>query len=185
MISTRKSIGTGVTFSNGIFSQQAASANLVNDDIQPDLITFLSTVQKYNVLFLPLMSQPSLGLLGEGWSGSGKISQSRFSAEASLAFKRFHGSGDSDRYFLPLVSEVLILSQPPIQNHPNIVSLTGVCWEIDSGTQEAVPVLVFEKATWDMKQFMNAGESVDLTIDDRLNICANIGDAIMALHAHG
>ena len=83
------------------------------------------------------------------------------------------------------MSEVLILSQPPIRNHPNIVDLEGICWEIKTWTKKAVPVLVFEKASWDLQQFMNVREGMDMSFEDRLKICADIGEAIMSLHAYG
>ena len=94
-------------------------------------------------------------------------------------------SGDSDDGFLPMMSEVLILSQPPIQNHPNIVDLEGICWEVKPMTEKAVPVLIFEKASWDLQQFMNVREGMDMEVEDRLEICADIGGAIVALHAYG
>ena len=84
-----------------------------------------------------------------------------------------------------MMSEVLILSQPPIQNHPNIVDLEGICWEIESRTEKAAPVLVFEKASWDLQQFMNVREGMDMVFEDRLKICADIGGAIVALHEYG
>jgi len=87
--------------------------------------------------------------------------------------------------FLPLMSEVLILSQPAIQNHPNIVNLEGICWEIKPITEKAVPVLVFEKAAWDLQQFFTASEGMKMSTEDRLQICADIGSAIMTLHAYG
>jgi len=52
-------------------------------------------------------------------------------------------------------------------------------------TEKAVPVLVFEKAAWDLKQFMNVPDGMNLSINDRLEICADIGSAIMALHDYG
>ena len=72
-----------------------------------------------------------------------------------------------------------------MQNHPNIVDLKGICWEIKPRTEKAVPVLVFEKASWDLQQFMNVREGMDMVVEDRLKICADIGSAIMALHAYG
>ena len=105
--------------------------------------------------------------------------------EKPLAFKRFHDSENPDEGFLPMMSEVLILSQPPIRNHPNIVDLEGVCWEIKPGTEEAVPVLVFEKAPWDLQHFMKVREGMGLAFEDRLKMCADVGGAIMALHAYG
>jgi len=179
---------TLVSHSDGMFTRYSASTNRSDSDLQLDLIAFLSVVQECNVDFLPIAWQPTLGILGEG--GSRKISQSTFTSDMPLAFKRFHvgghsGSGDSGMDFLPLISEVLILSLPPIQEHPNIVNLEGVCWEIKPWTEKAVPALVFEKASWDLQQFMNVSEGKNMSIDDRLKICADIGSAIMTLHAYG
>jgi len=101
-----------------------------------------------------------------------------------LAFKRFHGNNDSDTDFLPSISEVMVLSQPAIKMHPNIVNLEGICWEIKHWTEKAVPVLVFEKAAWDLQQFMNVSEGRNMSLDDRLNLCADIGSAIRTLHAY-
>ena len=83
------------------------------------------------------------------------------------------------------MSEVLILSQPPIQSHPNIVCLEGITWEIKPWTEKAAPVLIFEKASWDLQQFMNVREGIGMAVEDRLKICADIGSAIAALHAYG
>jgi len=80
------------------------------------------------------------------------------------------------------MSEVFFLSQPAIQNHPNIFNLHGVCWEIKPKTQWAVPVLVYEKAAWDLQQLMNVHEGMEMSIDDRLRLCADIGSAVKALH---
>ena len=172
-----------VSHSDGMFSRYSASASRTNGDVQSDLIAFLSIVQKCDVEYLPMTWQPALGTLGEG--GSGTISQSTYLAGRPLAFKRFHHSEDSDGDFLPLMSEVLILSQPPIQNHPNIVDLENICWEIKPTTEKAVPVLVFRRASWDLRQFMNVREGMDMVFEDRLKICADIGSAVMALHAYG
>ena len=174
-----------VSHSDGTFSRYSASTSRTNRAVQSDLIAFLSIVQKCNVHYLPITWQPALGTLGAG--GSGTISQSTFMTKKPLAFKRFHcrDSENSDGGFLPMMSEVLILSQPPIQNHPNIVDLEGICWEIEPRTEKAVPVLIFEKASWDLRQFMNVREGMDMVVEDRLKICADIGRAIVALHAYG
>ena len=172
-----------VLHSDGMFPRYSASISRTKRDAQSDLIAFLSVVQKCNVDYLPMTWQPALSTLGVG--GSGTISQSTFMPEKPLAFKRFHDSENSDDVFLPMMSEVLILSQPPIQNHPNIVDLEGICWEIEPMTERAVPVLVFEKASWDLQQFMNVREGMDMAFEDRLKICADVGGAIAALHAYG
>ena len=172
-----------VSHSDGMAPRYSASTSHTNRIVQNDLIAFLSIVQKCDVDYLPITWQPALDTLGVG--GSGSISQSTFITEKPLAFKRFHDSEIHDGGFLPMISEVLILSQPPIRNHPNIVDLEGICWEIKPSTEKAVPVLVFEKASWDLKQFMNVREGMDMSFEDRLKMCADVGDAIMALHAHG
>ena len=172
-----------MSHSDGAFPRYSASTSRTNRVVQSDLIAFLSIVQQYNVDYLPITWQPTLSTLGAG--GSGTISQSTFISEKPLAFKRFHDSENPDGVFLSMMSEVLILSQPPIQNHPNIVDLEGICWEIKPSTEKAVPVLVFEKASWDLQQFMKVREGMDMVFEDRLKICADIGGAITALHAYG
>ena len=174
-----------VSHSDGTFPRYSASTSRTNRIVQSDLIAFLSVVQKCDVDYLPITWQPALNTLGVG--GSGTISQSTFITERPLAFKRFHDRDfeNPDGGFLPIMSEVLILSQPPIRNHPNIVDLEGICWEIRPLTKKAVPVLVFEKASCDLQKFMNVREGMEMPFEDRVKICANIGDAIMALHAYG
>jgi len=181
MFSTRNSVL--VSHSDGMFTRYSASINRASGDLQSDLIAFLSIVQRCNIDYLPITWQPALGNLGQG--GSGIISQSTFTTDMPLAFKRFHESGDADQDFLPLISEVLILSQPPIESHPNIVTLKGICWEIKPKTEKAVPVMVLEKAECDLQQFMNVHEGRNMSIDGRLKICADIGNAIIALHTYG
>ena len=110
-----------VSDSDGTISRYSASTSRTNRVVQNDLIAFLSIVQKCKVDYLPITWRPALRTLGAG--GSGMISQSTFMAKKPLAFKRLHDSGNSDGGFLPMMSEVLILGQPPIQNHPNIVDL--------------------------------------------------------------
>ena len=105
--------------------------------------------------------------------------------EKPLAFKRFHDSENPDDGFLQMMSEVLIMSQPPIQNHPNIIDVEDVCWEVKPRTKKAAPVLVLEKASWDLQQFMSVCEGMDIAFEDRLQICADIGGAIVACHAYG
>jgi len=151
--------------------------NLNNDDLPNDRIAFLSVVQKFNVDHLPITWQPTLGDLGNG--GSGTISQSTVSTNMPLAFKRFHYNENSKDDFSPLISEVLILSQPSIRSHLNIVNLEGICWEITSRTEKVVSVLLFERAAWDLQQFMNLSDGMNISIEDRLNICTDIGSAIM------
>jgi len=172
-----------VSHSDGIFTHFSASTKRNDNEVQSDLISLLSLVQSCNVDFLPITWQPALSTLGEG--GSGTISQSTFVTDMPRAFKRFHVPEGSDPDFLPLMSELFILSRPPIQHHPNIIKLEAICWEIKPTTEKAVPVLVFEKASWDLQQFMKVREGMNMSFDDRLKLCADIGGAIAVLHAYG
>ena len=172
-----------VSHSDGTSPRYSASTSRTNRIVQSDLIAFLSIVQECDVDYLPITWQPTLNTLGVGASGT--ISQSTFITEKPLAFKRFNDSENPNGGCLPMMSEVLILSQPTIRNHPNIVDLEGICWEIKPSTEKAVPVLVFKKASWDLKQFMNVREGMDMSFEDRLKICADVGDAVMTLHAYG
>jgi hypothetical protein len=112
--------------------------------------------------------------------GSGTINQSKFVANMPLSFKQFYDGSD----FLPLVPDVLILSQPQMRSHPNIINLKGVSWEIKPRTEKAVTVLIFEKAMWELKQFMNVREGMNLSNEDQLKICVDIGRAFTVLHAY-
>ena len=174
-----------VSHSGGALSCYPASTSRTNRVVQSqsDFITSHSTAQKCNVYCLPITWQPALSTLSVGRSGA--ISQSTFICEKPLAFKRIYDSENPDGGFLPTTPEALIRSQPPIQNHPNIVDLEGICWEIRPRTEKAVTVLVFGKASWDLQQFMNMREGMDMVFENRLKICADVGGAIAALHAYG
>jgi hypothetical protein len=45
--------------------------------------------------------------------------------------------------------------------------------------------IIFEKAEWDLLQFMKADKGMNMSINERLSMCADIGSAIMALHSYG
>jgi len=82
---------------------------------------------------------PELGTVGEG--GCGSVSQSVAATGLNFVFKRFHGAGDSENYYAPLISEVMIVSQLPIRDHPNIIDLEGICWEVRPTTKKRSPCL--------------------------------------------
>jgi hypothetical protein len=171
-----------VTNDLGLMSKITGSVRSINDDpIDCSLITFLAIAQTQDVGFLPITWQPALATLGEG--GGGRIYLSTASPGVSYAFKQMHDSGDSQGNLLSLVSELLILSWPSIKEHPGIVDLEGLCWEYTAG--KAHPVLVFEKAVGDLKNYMEVGEGKNLVFEDRLDICLNIGDALITLHECG
>lgn len=145
-----------------------------------NLILFLAVAQANEVEILPVSWLTGLGSLGEG--ASGKISQSIITADENFAFKRFHRTKDPAERYASLISELLILSQPPISEHPNVIDLRGISWDIERSPDEAVPVLVFEKAPWDLEQYVRSGGGKALSFIDKLSLLADIGRAVVALH---
>jgi hypothetical protein len=110
--------------SNSFFSRDSAFMERPEANTQADLVKYLSVVQKCNIDFLPMRWLPALGALGEG--GTGAVNQSDASLVIAFAFKRLHGYRDLEDFFLPLLTEILVLSQPLIKEHPNVLNLEGV-----------------------------------------------------------
>src|SRR5436305_14689865 len=87
-------------------------------DSHVDFLAFLSIAQKYNVDFISTTWQPGFGLLGEG--GYGSVSQSLVNLQFSFAFKRIRQSSQHNETFKEAITELSILCQPFICDHPNI-----------------------------------------------------------------
>ena len=82
------------------------------------------------------------------------------------------------------MSEMLVLAQPAIVNHPNILKLEGICWEVSPRNHDVSPVLVFERAQYgDLRSFLSGPDSQKLPFQDRVRICNDIGNAISSMHA--
>ena len=171
----------------------------------PDLITFLAVAQKYNVEFVPIVWQEGLGLLGEG--GTANVNQLMLhthlalddsteydslknteSKETSFAFKRTSeyrpegGVAEGPSLYKVLIMEVVILRQQVIRDHPNIVDLEGICWEI-TDTNRIYPVLLFEKANWgDLGSFSSGLRGGYCTFNAKLGYCVDIAKALQAMH---
>lgn len=157
-----------------------------------EVFRFYSMALGFGVYILPLVWNPSLEQLGEG--ATGRISQSPFNKAASFAFKRFSPwriqSGLSKENFRSLqyqsmISEIAALQDLPLYNHPNVVSLYGLSWEI-LNDKEVLPVLVFKKAECgDLENFLSLPEAADLTIENRMAICGEISRALLTMHERG
>ena len=152
-----------------------------------DLITFLSLAQKRKVDFLPITWQSALGHLGRG--GTANVSQSVINIETSFAFKRMdlivheRLADPLKETFEKLISELLVLRNPSLLGHLNIVGLEGICWEVNYGSEEALPVLVLKKAEFgDLGTFLDSERIVKETFNVRIGLCVDIASATMALH---
>ena len=84
--------------------------------------------------------------------------------------------------FQVLISGLLVLGYPSVREHPNIISLLGICWDIlPSGS--VWPVLVFERtALGDLWSFARSGEGKDIPVETRLKLCADVATAVRDLH---
>lgn len=151
---------------------------------QFDLAIFLSVIQKLDIEFLPV-TWNALEAFNRG--GTADIHQSAVDIETTFAFKRasrLFKQGKEAAAYRALISEVLVLGNPVICDHPNVVDIEGICFEVDAG--DVRPVLVFQKAQHgDLQQFLGTTEWIDGSFDMRLSLCVDIGCAILALHQCG
>lgn len=155
-----------------------------------DLIMFLEQVQRYTVDLLPITSNPGLGILGDG--ATSQVAERVLNSQRGLAFKQAFspsevgGSHDEVYILKRLAAELSILAFPPIRNHPNIVRLEGICWELCPGDIGVLPVFVFEKANHgDLHKFMCSHRGAALSSLDRLKLCAQVSDALTLVYAYG
>ena len=104
----------------------------VNEFDDNDFIAILETCQYLEIDFLPITWQPALETLGVG--GQAEIHQSLVTAALSFAFGRIKpgaSTREAERAaYQALKSQLLVLGNPIIRSHPNIISLIGVCWDI-------------------------------------------------------
>jgi serine/threonine protein kinase len=168
---------------SGNFSQSATSAQTNALDSHYDFISFLAVAQRLKIDFLPITWQPALDRVGEGTTA--EICQSLINLRTSFAFKRFKWSLDESSNFRALISEILVLGNPLTRNHPNIIRLEGICWDIPPGDVKVHPVLVFEKTQYgDLEQFVDSATGSEMELQDRLKLCVDTGAAILAMHSN-
>ncbi|KAI8629011.1 kinase-like protein [Xylariaceae sp. FL1651] len=159
-----------------------------------NFITFLGMAQKLQIRFLPNTWQETRPPIGEG--ATSQIHQSLLDPRTGFAFKRV---GDRDKrerpekdIFQHLINEIVILSQAQIRNHPSILELQGICWDIpdpaeslDSTKDKVWPVLVFEKSRYgDLFSFAHSEDAQELDIHGRLALCGQIGRAVARMHSN-
>jgi hypothetical protein len=113
------------------------------------------------------------------------IYQSHINIALELAFKRtsnlFRKKGETIAFQI-LISKIMVLGTRSIRNHPNIVDLEGICWELDDH-ENLSPVLVFQKAQYgDLARYLTSTAGKESSFETRLSICVDIGNAIGALY---
>ena len=144
-------------------------------------IALLGLAQRLHVRFLPITWQAPLGQMGK--SGQAGIKEALANAQISFAFKLFNHP--QQHPYREIAQEMVVLSHPIVQQHKYIITLEGICWDIPEDSQ-VWPVLVFEKCyLGDLHRFARLERFKDLSVEDILNLCADVGLAIRDMHRNG
>ena len=180
---------------SGRDSQSAAPLYSRDQDHLWDFVNFLAVAQKLDIDFLPITWQPALSGVGVG--GTAEIQQSLISLCMSFAFKVFRDArwidaidesqrpGRIKHQFQALIAEISVLGRPSVREHPNVITLFGICWDIlPSG--HVWPVLVFEKTPLgDLWRFAESETAKAIPFQTRLKLCVDIATAVRDLHQCG
>ncbi|KAL8995132.1 MAG: hypothetical protein Q9169_005075 [Polycauliona sp. 2 TL-2023] len=175
-----------VTYSN--YSGVSRSASILEepDPVSYNLLTFLAAAQWREIDFLHITWQPALDIAGKG--ATAEIQQSLVSLAFTFAFKRFlspSAVNETSRHYRAIISELCILGHPTVKQHPNIVKLQGICWDVISEDQ-AWPVLVFPKAKYgNLREFLASDEGARLTPDQCMALIAGCVQAVVFMHTLG
>ena len=156
-------------------------------DSHCDLISFLAVAQTLDVDIYPIVWQPALDDIGLG--GTAEIRQALMNLQISFAFKCTKQSQltwqEDVEMYRRLMSEVSVQAHPPIRDHPNVIMLEGVCWDLlpDGGIW---PVLIFEKTKFgNLAQFLASDEGKAQSFEMRLSLSADIAFALGDVHLCG
>lgn len=162
---------------------QSDAASLA-DGPHLDFIDFLAVAQWRQIEFFPITWQQTLSSIGVG--GTARMKQSLVDLDVSLAFKQLHlekaTAAGRMAALRTSMTEVGVLGHPIIRRHSNVIRLEGICWDFTG--DEVWPVLVFRKADHgNLRDFLRSDAGKSLDFQQRLQICSDIGSAVMAMHA--
>lgn len=108
----------------------------------------------------------------------------------SCVIKQLRSDGDRHLAFqvYSAFTEIKILSQQSFIQNPNIVTLLGWALCLDSlesltSSIPRLPLLILEKAQFDLKSFLNSVEYERSLHSDLCAICLGIGKGLQALHS--
>ena len=157
-----------------------------------DLIAFLTIAQKLGIDVLSIDGRSIGALAGKG--GTSRVTQRQMDVQTSFAFKYFssrqrlefqRGKLSEAEVFQTLINEISVLAHPKVRWHANIVELQGVCWDIPAD-YEVWPILVFEKSQHgDLFNFLHSPIGRDISFTQRLELCIDVGTAIIDMHSLG
>ncbi|KAG8527747.1 uncharacterized protein KY384_007901 [Bacidia gigantensis] len=168
------------------FSNVIAIPGIPTSPQRHNLLSFLATAQALHLEFLPITWQSARQELGIG--ATSMVNEAFADLHTSFAFKRVQEearleSSEEDIYRV-LTNEIMVQSYPPIREHQHISQLQGLCWDIETDGK-VWPVLLFEKShLGDLYNFLKTDLGKELSVDERLKICENIGEAISEMHSY-
>jgi serine/threonine protein kinase len=166
-----------------------------------NLLTCLACAQRCGLDFTGMTWVDAQGELGEG--GQAVVSQTQTNVETVLAYKRRNSSSIGSRFsrgttnqkltlqdiYREIAFEIMALGHPRIRDHPHIVQLHAISWEIQNVASwrhakdnlRVWPVLVFEKADkGDLLKYVSTHSELDLA--RRVQLCREIALALAAAH---
>lgn len=163
-------------------------------DGHPPILSLLAIASRLNCNIFPLIWGSEMVGLGEG--ATGKFSQSPLNAQITIAYKRFSRRPSSDGtltrgerlhlLYKALICELIVLHHRELYDHPNIVKLEGICWEVVKEFNEIWPVLVFRKADLgSLDHFLTRPESKDIDMTELVIICGEVAKALRIMHLCG
>src|SRR5579871_4374586 len=146
-----------------------------------DFLSILALAQRLRIDFLPIVWHPEIETIGTG--ATAEIHQALISVQMGLAFKRI--KRDREQTFSALFSELSILGHPAVLEHENIVTLEGICWDVNPAGPVVWPVLVFQKATYcSLEDCMLSSTGRSPSLGEALSILADVARGLACLHVH-
>lgn len=168
---------------------QVSISNPHHREISDNILSFLALVQHFRIQFLEITWQSVRPEIGRG--GTSKITEALANLSVSFAFKRFtnqeheHDEQTEAELYRTFSNKVIVLSQEWARQHPNIVQLEGICWEVCSDNR-VLPVLVFEKSQLgDLFSFIRSPFGRTLDMQRRFQLCCEVGKTVTDMHFQG
>ena len=182
-------LGTETVWRSTSSSEGALSISEAEENPYFDFISILALAQRLDIDFLPISWKPAPRTVGE--LPTAEFLQALISMQTKFAFKRVKGGleirskAHKSKEYQRMYSEILALGQPEIRQHPNVVRLEGLCWDVLPDNKEVRPVLAFEKAGFgSLTEWSASSEGKTAAHSVRLRLCADVANAVRHLHVN-
>lgn len=175
------------SWQRSVLSTKTSTADGKNTQDRPEtpgiaFARFFSQAMRLNVPFLPMTWDAGRDNIGSGATSS--VNEA-LNLNLSLAFKRVDRRRPERQIYETLTREIAVLAHKSVRDHPKMVQLQGICWDLDDDDRPW-PVLLFPKShLGDLRKFMTLQEGRILDFDQRLSLCLDVGTALLDMHAIG